>query len=91
MHHPFVLATAPNSLQYLKQLGYNTFHPYIDESYDEIVDDGDRMIAIVNEVKRLCEMSKEEYKVWRLAVSKICEKNRNVMKRKNKFSKPMNY
>ena len=91
MHHPFVLATAPNSLQYLKQLGYNTFHPYIDESYDEIVDDGDRMIAIVNEVKRLCEMSKEEYKVWRLSVSKICEKNRNVMKRKNKFSKPMNY
>lgn len=91
MGHPFVMATAPNSLQYLRELGYQTYHPYIDETYDTILDDGDRMIAIVNEVERLCKMDKSQFKSWRASVSKIAQKNKLTLVRKQKITRAMNY
>lgn len=43
---PFiVISSEPNNLQALKSLGYKTFHPVIDETYDTISSFEDRMIA----------------------------------------------
>lgn len=91
MGHPFIVATAPNSFQYLRELGYQTYHPYIDETYDTILDDGDRMIAIVNEVERLCNMNKLEFKEWRAGISSIAKRNKLVLTRKQNITRPMNY
>lgn len=54
--HPFILMSGQYSLRYLKSLGFKTFSPLIDESYDEIEAGHLRQRAIVKEVKRLCDL-----------------------------------
>ena len=56
---PFILAGMPGSLKVLRDMGYKTFHPYINEGYDNIVDDEQRMVAIANEIEKLCHMSED--------------------------------
>jgi hypothetical protein len=89
--HPFIIATAPNSLKYLRELGYQTFHPFIDESYDTIDDHGDRMISIVDEIERLCKMDKNEFKSWRSNIQPIVKHNKMILDTKKIITKPMNY
>ena len=45
---PFILVAPANSLAYLKQYGFQTFAPYIDESYDTIDNDIDRIEAVTH-------------------------------------------
>ena len=45
---PFILIGAKGSLLQLRNLGYKTFENYIDESYDEISNNEDRLIQAVN-------------------------------------------
>ena len=45
--HPFILAGGPGSLAVLRKYGFLTFNPYIDESYDDIQDDQERLTAII--------------------------------------------
>ena len=91
--HPFIMVSAPNSLQYLKKLGYRTYAPYINETYDTIQDHGDRMLAILDEVERLCAFSKSDLKKWLPKVRSIARYNRRNLTRKNytDFIKTMNY
>ena len=51
----------PKSLHVLKDSGYKTFHPYINEDYDNIEDDELRLVAIADEIERLCGLSDEEW------------------------------
>lgn len=85
MRHPFILITIPNSLEVLKSLGYKTFSPWIDESYDKELDDTKRMMKILNEVERLCNLPKDEFITVLKELSKICEYNYFNLKRKKKF------
>ena len=91
MGHPFLVATAANSLQYLRKLGYKTFHPYIDESYDELEDNGLRMMAIINEAERLCNLSKSEFKSWRKGIEPIVRYNQKLIDSKRSISQSINY
>jgi len=61
---PFFFVAFPGGLQLLKNLGFKTFEGFIDESYDNIENVNERLEAIFLEVKRLCEMSKEEIHDW---------------------------
>ena len=45
------------SLATLHKLGYKTFHPLIDESYDEIEDTKLRCLAVLRELDRLRQMT----------------------------------
>lgn len=45
---PFILVAAPGNLSYLKSYGFKTFSDWVDESYDTIVDPGNRLDAITN-------------------------------------------
>lgn len=54
---PFILVTVPYTLELLHELGYKTFNGIIDESYDKILDDNERLYAIVEELKRLSKYS----------------------------------
>lgn len=77
--HPFILVSRPNSLTYLKKLGYKTFHPYIDETYDSIENDEERLLAIVNEVDRLCKQTPEQWLDWLRSVSEIVKHNHSTI------------
>jgi hypothetical protein len=43
---PFVLVAPAHSLQYLREYGFRTFAPYIDETYDTIADPVKRIEAV---------------------------------------------
>jgi hypothetical protein len=50
--HPFILAAGPGSLQYLRDYGFKTFEPYIDESYDLETDSVRRLEKITAAMKK---------------------------------------
>ena len=63
--HPFILIAPPGSLSALKSLGYKTFSGLINESYDqERDDDVKRLIAILEETKRLDLLKGQELTDW---------------------------
>ncbi|MHA2096372.1 MAG: hypothetical protein ACW98F_17255 [Candidatus Hodarchaeales archaeon] len=53
---PFIIWGNPHSLRKLQELGYKTFHPWIDEKYDDVMDPDLRLNALYREIKRICEM-----------------------------------
>lgn len=73
--HPFILLARPNSLKVLREYGYKTFHPYIDETYDTIEDDEERLLAVIAEVKRLSELSDSQWLNWQQSIKGIVEHN----------------
>lgn len=83
--HPFVMLSTPQTLKGLRDLGYKTFHPYINESYDEIYDDQERFYAVMDEVERLANMTDEETTVWLENVQPIAQYNYDLLKTKDYF------
>lgn len=82
--HPFILASTAHSLRYLRDLGYQTFHPFIDESYDLIKDDESRLLAIVNEIEKLSKQTPEQWIEWMTNVKPIVEHNQTVLLNKTR-------
>lgn len=76
---PFVAFTTPYFLEELRVLGYRTFHPYINESYDKIEDNTQRLFAITEEIKRLSKMDSREFSNVLKCCREICEHNYNVL------------
>ena len=58
--HPFFVMGNPNTLKYLKKLGFKTFSDFWDESYDSETNFPKRCDMIITEVKRLCGKSQSE-------------------------------
>ena len=58
--HPFILQSTFHCLKYLRKLGFKTFHPFIDETYDTIYDPKERMGYILNEIGRLNNMTHQQ-------------------------------
>ena len=83
--HPFLILSTPYCLEGLRFKGYKTFHPYIDESYDRIVDEEERMLAVMDEVERLANMTEEQTVEWLNNVREICEHNYGVLKSKSTY------
>jgi len=54
---PFLLLAAPYNLQYLQSYGFKTFDRWIDESYDIELDHEKRIDMVVNELKKLSNIS----------------------------------
>jgi|LauGreDrversion4_2_1035121.scaffolds.fasta_scaffold261570_1 hypothetical protein len=77
LKHPFILLGRPGSLVELRKSGYKTFYPFISEDYDKIVDNVERFEFIVNEIKRLCSFTKEEWDVWSTGIKEIVDYNHN--------------
>lgn len=87
MKHPFIIVSNKNFLDCIRSLGYKTFYPYIDESYDLIDDDAERLLAIVKEIERLTKMSKDEQEIFIKFTNDICEYNYQVLKNKKVFTR----
>lgn len=79
MKHPFLIMGMTNSLDHLRHNGYRTFHPYIDESYDDMVDVETRLLMIVDEIKRLSSLTAEQLTEWQENIKEIVEHNYQVL------------
>ena len=75
-NHPFILFKKPGILKFLKEKGFKTFHPYIDETYDEIKEDVARFSVIGAEIQRLCNQTEEKLE-WMKNIKPIVEHNFN--------------
>jgi hypothetical protein len=58
---PFIAFSTPYFLEDVRQLGFETFSPYIDESYDIEIDNQKRLNMIVDEIERITNLSADEY------------------------------
>jgi hypothetical protein len=84
---PFIIFSTPQFLKEFKELGYETFHPYINESYDEIEDDKTRLMAIADEVERISKLSSEEFDVLLKNCEPIAKRNFDLfVKKKSEIS-----
>ena len=61
---PFILFGDKDQMKTLHDWGFKTFHPMINESYDNFQSMSDRFMNAEKEVMRLCMMSKEEIHKW---------------------------
>ena len=80
MKHPFILAGNYQTLKLLKQDGFKTFHPYIDESYDDIKDRNERISEIIKQVKILCNKTDRKWNEFMSKISSVLIHNYNHAK-----------
>ena len=79
--HPFIVYGSQGTLKMLKELGFKTFSPFIDESYDNEKTTFKRMQKITSEVKRICSMSQDEMHEWYYEMQDILIHNRELIKK----------
>ena len=77
--HPFIIAGNHGVIKHLRDEGFKTYHPYIDESYDEIKNPYKRMVKIVDEVERLSQMNDKEIKSFLTKIKYIAEHNYKIL------------
>jgi hypothetical protein len=76
---PFILAGPSKSLEHIRErFGYKTFHPYIDESYDLVEHDVERLNLIQIEIDKFNKKTKEEKDEFLNNVKDICVYNQNL-------------
>jgi len=88
--HPFIIVARAKTLELLREIGYRTFSPWIDESYDNELNESARMLMIVKEIKRLCELSPDQLVYFLNNVREICEHNHQILLSKNKWTTQLN-
>ena len=76
----FIVVGQAGSLDLLRSLGYKTFDPVINETYDTIIhNNGDRLEAVANEIIRFVSRPIEQIQEDYLRVIDIIEHNRNLL------------
>jgi hypothetical protein len=68
---PFLLFGDYGSLRKLKELGFKTFSPFIDESYDMEQDHGKRLLMLRKELLKLNSMPLQEIHDWYYSITDI--------------------
>jgi len=76
--HPFLYLSNMGTLEILKELGFKTFHPFIDESYDREPDKLKRLNMVIDELNRLCEMELSELHELYWSMSDILIYNQRI-------------
>lgn len=77
--HPFIIYNLPGALTHLRSMGYLTFEPWFDESYDLETNDRKRLEKIIKEVARLSAISFEDWEVMLDEMRPVLEHNYNRM------------
>lgn len=76
---PFILAGPSKSLRYIKErFGFKSFHPYIDETYDDVDDDMERLNMILLEIEKFSSKTKSEKIEFLENVKDICVYNQKL-------------
>ena len=74
--HPFILAAGPHSLEYLRSYGFQTFAPWVDESYDRETDSLLRLEKIINSMNKINSLSAQEFDQFLVEIRRIAEFNK---------------
>jgi len=74
--HPFILAAAPGSLKYLKNYGFKTFEPWIDESYDNETNTVRRLEKIISAMQKFVALPAREQQQHLIQMKKIARFNK---------------
>lgn len=74
-HQPFIMISVPYFLGMLRDLGFKTFHPYIDESYDTELNDAKRMMMITDQIENFSEYTDSQLKEFLDQTKDICRHN----------------
>lgn len=77
---PFIMLGNAYSLKKLHELGFKTFHPFIDESYDNVSDPSIRMRLIKKEILKLAELSTQQVHDLYYSFEDILLHNFNILK-----------
>jgi hypothetical protein len=88
-NHPFMIAGIPGVLRLLKELGYKTFSPFIDESYDDESNAAKRCYMIAKEAERLCNLKDDKLQEFLNNCKPITDYNLNLLKSKKVFAHQM--
>jgi hypothetical protein len=75
----FIMMAPAHTLRYLKSCGYKTFSPYIDESYDEMENNYQRIIAVTNSVVEFLKKPIEEIQEIYTECTPIIEHNKQLL------------
>jgi len=76
MSQPFIIASGPGSLEYVKSYGFKTFESVWDESYDKELDSDRRLSMIQDLIFRLQSLSDKEFQDLYQKIIPIIEHNR---------------
>lgn len=77
--HPFIVYGSPGILQEVKNLGFETFPEFFDESYDLIEDETERLKAIMKNVEKVCSLTLDElHELYHSVYSKLLH-NRKIL------------
>jgi hypothetical protein len=74
--HPFILAAGPESLKFLKSYGFETFDPWINESYDQEHDHEKRLKLILQEMHRIASLKEKDRKIMMENIHQIATRNK---------------
>lgn len=58
--HPILFLASPGTCALMRQKGYETFHEFWDESYDQIIENNRRFFAVMTVLEWLCSLSDDE-------------------------------
>jgi Methyltransferase small domain len=83
--HPFIIFGRPGLLKGLHNLGFKTFSPFFDESYDDIIDDDVRFDTLFNEITRLINLSDDEWLNILKNIEPIIEHNHSLFFNKTRY------
>lgn len=77
---PFIMLGPPNTLQFIRDLGFKTFDEFWNEEYDYIQDHTDRFEAVYGLIKSLLSKSNNELEEMLVAMRPVLEHNKNHLK-----------
>jgi hypothetical protein len=78
-YHPFIVFGNKHSLAVLREMGYKTFHPFIDESYDS-KSSWQRLSAITEAIWKVKSIPVDQRLDWYMGMEEILEHNYNKLK-----------
>ena len=76
---PFILASAPKSLECLKKYGFRTFHDFWDESYDDEHNHEQRIVKILDVLEYINSLSFEDLQIMLNKMKKILKHNKRIL------------
>jgi hypothetical protein len=81
VRRPFMILGGQHSLAWIKERGYKSFEPFIQEGYDLLETHNQRQEFLLSEIKRLNSLNKKDFEdVW-FRCKDICEHNFELYKK----------
>jgi hypothetical protein len=74
--HPFVLASGPGSLEYLRSYGFKTFAPWLNEDYDTETDSVARLQKIIQSMQEFANLPPQQKIQIYQQIKKIADYNK---------------